>query len=946
MRSYLLLRTEPVCQRPLESDVHSQQRTKAPQKAFNVFGVAPRNGAKCFLLHHPDPIEKGQSIELQFLPLNEFDENSVKKGGPEDLRNLIEERLQQLPYLLLMQTLRSLNEEVAPSHDSLLKSCIERLQVLGTTQTSLDESQSFMRARRRAHWLAVKIHERLRNVSSRDRFTKEYKTDFFWTKSCIDTFRNRPEFKDAFASSIKDEIRQEINHEFFQRDFDGFATSVCIWCPLAKKLFSAITDIFADYASEVGGPCVGDGFVSKLSIVVSKVILELNNAHVNSQCGDKEVLSKIALTFGENSNHHSKIFPSFDDIKHSCYREPYINAMSLCDEPISPIDSIKEAQIVVTKRIFETTAEQTVRFEDLHDVKINEKNLIDIRWYVDTQVVAVALSAIRCGVSLSTPEDMTEALRDIECQIMETAHKVLAETTKKSLSFDDFKREQHIVDSILESEAQRLSTVLNRRSLMTPSSMPFFFGFIWPLLKEEGWKMIRGNAPTEVNFLYPVNFGGRNRISKHKESMASQRTQLARESSSLGLGYIPKLTKRLLIKFSEKNGNLPTDPAGPSTKKIIAEFSSSLFTKIEQNNGQKTGDERIKIERITSEFILLFNKLVALTFEKEDECHLAEGREWCDVLGCKYLFKFLIILPSILQEVDLPTQQYSNITGIVHELLTYMSNNYKSLSGNDLKLPKEEYDSEPGFPSTLPSQILNFSQTTLARNTEKEESEKKSFEAILPKDREYLTDFVTIVMSQTIIGRSPTDHSSRHALYRAGHPHLVCRHCLGEKKGGKYFYGSYDSIATAVTAVEKHILRCTKIDGQVRQDMMDAKVHHGPQRKKLPFGAQSAYFVRLFDRMQGTGQTNHEPEATNVSSLSGDKRAEAEHRHYSINHALQSHVEVMWYIQNEGSFKIKKPLEKMIDKYYSCLEYGGKLCRTQKSDSNFSSEWLYSKLKN
>lgn len=940
-----------VADRSLDNRVYSQQKIEEPRKAFNVFGVL-QHGRKSYVFHHPDPIEKGQSIELQFLPLECFDESSIKNGGAESLRKMIEARLQQLPVGMLLKVLH-------------------QLKFLGPYPTHLNAGKRAIIKRRRAHWLAMKIHENLQNVISREPVIHHITNDFLWTKSFIDKFRDPPEFRDiseasikeairqrldVSVASVKEEIRRELKHEFTQRGFDGFASSMCIWCPLAKTLFSRIVDLFADFSAEVGGACSGDDLIRELSSLVSESTMELRKLY---QSDDTEDLSKIALVYRESSHHNSNAFPSFQDIKQKYLLEPNTDAMKLSNEPISSIDSIKDVQIVATKRICESNKTQTTRFEDLNDTKIDEKNRIDIRWYTDTQVLAVALSAIRCGISMSTPADMTEHLRNIESQIIKAAHKCLAEAMVESLPFEDFRKQQHLAESNLGSASRRFSRLFNCRSLTIPSSSPFFFGFVWPVLREGGWKMTQGSAPTDVIFLYPVSPGSGTpkRVDLRKDSVARQRSQLARESSSLGLGYIPKLTKRLLIKCSEKDENPSTGPtkfsSGPSTKTVLNKFASSLLLNIEAKKGPKIGSERIRIEGIITELISLFNKLVPLTFEKEDECHLTEGKKWCDALGCRYLFNFLIILPNILQGVDIPAQQYSNMIGIVQELLTFLSNNHQSLFDKGLKLPNEEYDSESGFPSTLLSQIMNFSQTTRGSEPKKEESEKESVETILPKDRGDLTDFVHIVMSQTIIGRSTIEHTSRHGIYETGHPYILCRHCLGMKKGGKYFYGSYDSIATAVTAVEKHILRCTEINDEVRRDMMEAKVHHAQQRKNLPFGSQSAFFVRLFDRMRGIGQTNHKPGPTREFSTTASSSAgkDSKIQSYSTLHSLKSHQAVMQFIQNEDSSKrttwrSTKQLEKMIDKYYSCLEYGGKLSGTEKSDSTVGSEWLYSKLKN
>ena len=941
-----------------QSRVHSQMTIEEPHGMFNVFEVL-RNGKRSYMLHLTDPIERGQSVELRYLPLKAFDKSLVVNGSANTLRILIVDRLQKLPVALLLQALRCLKTEAAGLVDLTLNKNSASPKSERQSSFSLSPSAKSTVARRRIHWLAVKIYENLRNIRP-ELVSKHISPDLLWTKSCVDEFQNHLDVKSTIPQAIREEIRQEIKHEFMKTEFNGFASTLHVWCPLAKKLFSEIVDLFANFSTEVGGTYVGDDLLSKLYSLVSECISELMTLSQRSRNGEREGLSKIALTYRENMRHDSNFFPSFEDIKQEYFLQPYADAMILCNEPIFMMNSIKEARIVATKRKKETTC-----FKDLHDVKAHEKSNIDVLWYVDTQVLAVALSAIRCGTRINTPQDKAKNLGSIDLQIIEASHKALVETMGESFSLEDFKMRQRVVGSTLRCTAQKYSK-FNRRSSAVPSSLPFFFGFVWPLLRGEGWKLIAGNVPTDVTFISPAKFGSPNPIHHHKDSVARQRSQLARQSSRVGLGYIPKLTRRLLIKSSEKNESSSVGHgkvlSGLSSKFALEGFGSSLLLNVGKNGFENNKAEQTKIQEIVTELTSLFNKLVPLTFEKEDDCHLTKGKQWCDVLDCRYLFKFLIIIPDMLQKADIPAQQYSHTICVVQELLTYLSKNHQKLFDEQLKLPNEEYHSESNFPSKLPSQIKNFSRMNLGPDLgkpfKKEESTDESVEIILPRDRAGLTDFVVTVMNQAIIGRSTVEHSSRHGQYRAGHPFIVCRHCLGTRRGGKYFYGTYDSIATAVSAIEKHIVRCTEIDDEVRQKVTEAKMHHAKQRKNLPFGSQSAFFVRLFDRMEAMAQTHHDP-GSHQLSIGASSITEKLHsaskngttakpgvgeQNSNTCQEFSSHLAVMNYIQSVEPWKSKKELKKIIAKYYDCLDYGGELRGAKKSEGTFTSEWLYSKL--
>eukprot|EP00536_Pseudo-nitzschia_multiseries_P012415 jgi/Psemu1/309106/fgenesh1_kg.474_\ len=211
-------------------------------------------------------------------------------------------------------------------------------------------------------------------------------------------------------------------------------------------------------------------------------------------------------------------------------------------------------------------------------------------------------------------------------------------------------------------------------------------------------------------------------------------------------------------------------------------------------------------------------------------------------------------------------------------------------------------------------------------------------------------------MSQTVLDKATPEDKNR-----AGQPCIVCRHCLGVN-GGKYFYGSYESLATATTVVEKHILKCAKVTDEVKQEVTSARTYHSKQRKNLPMGAQGAFFVRLYSRMQSMIQPCHEPEISSddstmstlqtkekISATRADTRSMAKKEvgvEVKINDCreFKNHLEVMDFIQSTEPWRSNKPLGEMISKYYNCLDYGGKIFHTDQSPLVFSSEWLYSKL--
>jgi len=752
---------------------------------------------------------------------------------------------------------------------------------------------------------------------------------------------------------------------------------------MANTLFNCTVDLCVELSAEFGGLYLGKDQTDEVRSLISDCILELRTlSALDPQNNKKKYLTKLALTYKEGYRLNSNILPSFDQIIQNLFIRPYTDAMELCNEPASSLDSIKELQIVATKDFCKSSENQITCFQNLETIKIlGGTPEIDVRWYVGAQVLAVVQSAVQSAMHTVGPEDATNVLSTIESQIIEAARMALGETKVEIPVLEDFEIEKGRFHSIRQLESKEplgATKVLSP----TPSSMPLFFGFVWPHLREKGWRLVPGNSRSEISFVPPVATKVANRNHNRKDSVARQRSHYARETNNFGLGYIPKLTKRLLIQCFERNDEvLPerkTDPS-PSIKAVLESFASSTLSKLEKADDSKNANERQKIEQIITQIISLFDKLVPLTFGKEDVCRLVEGKQWSDVLDCRYLFKFLIVVPSILQQANLAIREYEQSIMVVRELVKFLSEKYRRLFPAFIELPNEEYHSEPNFPSGLLFRMkegggMNHGgqdlDTSLKHYPESvsDTTNGSSLEVIRPKDRANLTDFVVTVMSQTVLGVATSEDG-----HKTGQPYIVCRHCLGVNSG-KYFYGSHESLAAATNAIEKHLLKCTKVDDKVRKEVIKTRAYHSKQRKNVALGAQGAFYTRLYARMQSLVHLmpHHEPEifsdgatvsaststfsnkekpslgskVTNTATVTNNKAAAVgENENTDISgREFNNHLGVMDYIQSMEPWRSQKPLAETISKYYNCLDYGGKIFNTDRSPPIFSSEWLYLKL--
>jgi hypothetical protein len=928
---------------PTNADIRSKQPQKedveSSRNTFNMFKVL-HDSKQRYILCEVDPIEKGQSVELSLLPFDVFDKSWLSEESGNKVRAWIQDQLVKLPAQILLDLLEFLEREVAADLSRRFESVFKGVDLPpkdaeDTSSCSSMTTVELVLARRRIHWVTVKVLENLQTISGG--FDRNISTDLLWTKAFVRKLLDHSCWNLAISETIKKEIAQEIQYELSYRGFNGFASTLDLWCPIAKKLFDFTVDLFVGFSGGLESFSSEANLITELCSMVSQCISDLrissNDSRNHEMC---DLLKLVALVYKEGVRHNSKVLPSFEEVTQN-------------------LNSIKDLQIVVIDQSSGgSNGKQATRFQHLEDTKICETANIDVRWYVDRQILAVVQTAIRCGMATFVLENEKDFLGNIEAKILEAVRIAVGETEIQFLSLENF--EIHRSERLLQS----VSNDYDDRSSPAPSAGPIFLGFVWPLLKAEGWRLAAGGLPSDTSYIPPVENKSQKHLRHHKNLFARQRSQLARDSCSFGLGYIPKLTKRLLIQCLEREEEIPLKnkldcngkSVDTSTNAVMEAFASSLLSKLNKTDTPTTNEiELQKTQGVVSELLSLFNEVVPLTFSNEDNCKLAEGKQWSDILDCRYLLKVLIIMPSILKDADLPIQQYQHTISVIHELLYFLSQNQQDFFGNYFRLPNEEYLSESKFPSCLLSQIINaiMGDTNLEEHKSSQSllDEDASIEVILPTDRDNLTDFVVGVLSQTIIGNATLDDVNRQgrSITGVGHPCIICRHCLGVK-GGKYCYSSFESLCSAATTIEKHILRCPEIDNDVKQDIIKTRVYHPEQRKKLPSGAQSDFYKRLYMKLQ---QSTIRPPNESLYKYDTNRTISnttlAKNEVSVKNLSFRSHIDVMKYIQSNEPWKSTKSLVEMVDMYYICLEYGGKLYNTNGSSvDTFSSEWLYSKL--
>jgi MRG len=329
--------------------------------------------------------------------------------------------------------------------------------------------------------------------------------------------------------------------------------------------------------------------------------------------------------------------------------------------------------------------------------------------------------------------------------------------------------------------------------------------------------------------------------------------------------------------------------------------------------------------------------------------------------GCDFLLRFLLVLPSILRQSNVPLQEINDCTEIIRELVDWMTLEYPKLFKKKYHPPEESYV-PPKQPKQTPPELsqrlrmLHEAAVAAAATSDPavkiEDSEGSAGnnalimkELLRPEDKANLSDFLVLVMDQAIPCRATeSDLAKKYRRVNVGFPGFVCRHCMGTMGEGRYFFSTVESLTTASTVFEKHVGKCKSVPDEIKAAVVEAKTRHADQRKLMPVGAQQAYFNRLWDRLRSS-QIAGVASGTYVLEGTAKKDViDASETSSSEFLEFRDHIPLLDYIRSHAPWKSSPVLQEAMNQYYGCIDYGGRVFYTSCMPARFSSEWLLRKV--
>jgi hypothetical protein len=471
-----------------------------------------------------------------------------------------------------------------------------------------------------------------------------------------------------------------------------------------------------------------------------------------------------------------------------------------------------------------------------------------------------------------------------------------------------------------------------------------------------GWRLEAGDTPTSVSFAAPDEKSvSMKRSNQWKQRRDVIRTRLARETNRTGVGNLTKTTKRLVISViphadSDEQSGEGSEGKGVSSAEALQRFLAHVQDQL--------GSDDALAAKVVDLIKTCFDELAPSMVEtKEMDGNISQpvggAKPLSARLSCDYLLRFLLILPSILRQSEVPLQEINDCTEVVRELVDWMTAKHAILFHRKFWPSKESYADAKQPRQTAPElfrrlEMLHEARTAAASGGSNDKGSNGDVlvmkELIRPEDKARLTDFLVLVLDQAVPCRA-TEHdvSKKYRRINVGYPGFMCRHCMGLHSEGRYFFSTIESLTTASTVFEKHVAKCRKVPDDIKAAVIEAKTRHVDQRKELPVGSQQAYFNKLWERLR-TSQIEGAAFGTYVLEGTAAKEATESQESSAEELEFRDHRAILEHISTTAPWKSQPVIVEALHQYYSFVEYGGRVYNTSSRPEHFSAEWLLRKV--
>lgn len=873
---------------------------------------------KCqFFLLLDKPIERGQTVSLRFPTVSLYLKSGRYHGSEYELRYLIEDAFRLLSIDDLEEIRLFLEEE--------LLSAINFLGAVKDVDAMAEKSskpfQNACESRRRLYWVSMKLEKALGNNG--------IPSDKLYF-GCLSNSKGEqtgdeilsPSADSLMREALADEMKKELLSSINQDKACG-SSARGSWCPLFTNSFDLMVNTIVGIFKmpECANP---EGMLEKLKQCLKQVLsLPVDAEHLSDLVLPRKTETDFAaVSIWDKKEHES---PDTDEVA-------FVVCTKLEEKAESHSDDTEEKNEIILKN---------------PDDFGKDDATINTTWYRQYQCKIAQMLVIASGSLLNAADSRKLIYNGTLFELNNWA--------KQECQFDE------ISDTEFVSAEPLLRPAESEGISAKPGSFQFFMGLVWPVLRKLGWRLDSGDSPQDLTFVAPetkVPFSKRS--SQWKVRRAQARQELARQVSSIGLGSISKTAKRLVVAVVPNEDDEENANGRPQVKNVSAKVALERFQDYIRDNLDFRDRNGIVIaKKIANAVLECFSEvspfLPDLTLADTDEAFKDNDQDMPapPEPDAGSLLGFLTILPDILRQCDLPLQEINDALEIVQEMLLYLSLRHEKLFDKKLQPSAEVYvGNEKKIASLLMSRLRHLHSLAVGAkgkaSEEKEGGDAKGVmtEIILDQDKPTLTDFLVTVLEQAVPCRaSEHDVKKKFRRIHVGYPGFVCRHCLGSANEGRYFFTTIESLTTASTVFEKHVLKCPFIPAEIRARVVETRVYHADQRRQLPLGAQQAFFNRLWDRLRSAKIEGGDAGEFVLEGYAEKKAGVVESTEdLDGKVCFKEHVPLLDYLRTSYGWKNSKDVRTALSQYYNCIEFGGRVYYTSSMPKHFSPEWLLNKI--
>lgn len=883
------------------------------------------------------PMERGQALQIIFPDVASHLKSCEHSDAEFNRRHLILEAFQLISREDALRVLAYLEED--------LLQAIDYQKSLEAAGAGTEEARSsFVKAcesRMRLSWLVMRLSSALGEQMNTEK--KVFFSIAAMRKDAAVKALGASVVDDA-AAAVVSELKKEVYCALELDSLCGAHTRTT-WCPLATLTFDSVLDTICSKYASAGHSIVASDYLEALKAALATVLPLLVEGKAEDLTMRFPLSDDLVIEASEGEL----------GMELERLRRIELEATTSSGEAAQTPSTRKGPTEVVA--LVKTNGEEPVPGGRLDlrpvtagrsmDGAINQAWYRNWLWRISTSVIVAFRSLLGPTERLSFVDGA--AIRELFDMHASEAH----EKPDEGLVC------QSIVGKPPSLPAAALASV--------PHAYPLFLGLVWPSLRTLGWRIEAGETPDDVTFIAPdikqLPTSRSNNPWKHRRDQ--RRARLAREVSRTGLGNVQKLAKRLVVSLlphGEKDDALNA-AANAEVKGVSVKTALDRYLQhIDKSLGKETGAGKELAPVVVQTVLDCFDQVAPTMVDDDSAAPALNGKKPSEVYSSDYLMRLLLVLPSILRQSDLPLQAINDSLEIVQDLLDFIATNHTTLFDKQYHPPREHYANGHGskggtsrsHTTSRPGLVQRLKILAPAKSEGEDGADEKGeasseedksgvmTEVVLESDKKELTDFVVKVLEQAIPCRaSEHDVAKKFRRIHMGYPGFVCRHCQGNAGEGRYFFTTIESLTTASTVFEKHVLKCPAVPLDIKSEVALCRQRHPDQRKQLPTGAQQAFFNRLWDRLRSSKIDGIESGVYAVESYQRDGGSQEDG---GDGLEFSDHISLLDFVRSSIPWKTNNAVMEVLNRYYSCLDYGGKINHTPWAGEHFSSEWLLSKV--